>query len=234
MPNSDDSAGGYRKWLPRPRTSGRVVWAPRSAYAVPWSGPDCRRRGDGLVRDRIPACLEEGHSGAELEGLHPRRRSCRVLSTTSERPAEPEENAPGTGCRISHSEYLHVLTRRRQFINRHLAVADDRSNVRDYIVGPEVDIAALILRILLGSTLVAHGWNHAFGKGGIRGTSKWFESIGMTPGRTCAFFFHGNRSRRGHYVDLGSFNPVRCGWGDRRYDCRIGHQSYQEWVLHIQ
>jgi putative oxidoreductase len=30
-------------------------------------------------------------------------------------------------------------------------------------------------------TMLAHGWNHAFGGGKIAGTSRWFASIGMRP-----------------------------------------------------
>jgi putative oxidoreductase len=44
-----------------------------------------------------------------------------------------------------------------------------------------VDIAALLLRAVLGITMLAHGWNHAFGGGKIAGTTRWFASIGMRP-----------------------------------------------------
>jgi putative oxidoreductase len=44
-----------------------------------------------------------------------------------------------------------------------------------------VDVAALLLRAVLGVTMVAHGWNHAFGGGKIAGTARWFASIGMRP-----------------------------------------------------
>lgn len=45
------------------------------------------------------------------------------------------------------------------------------------------DVASLILRLGLGVTMVAHGWNHAFGGGRLPGTARWFESIGIRPGR---------------------------------------------------
>jgi putative oxidoreductase len=47
----------------------------------------------------------------------------------------------------------------------------------------DIDTAALILRIALGTTLIAHGWNHGFGPGGLSGTAGWFESIGLRPAR---------------------------------------------------
>lgn len=45
-----------------------------------------------------------------------------------------------------------------------------------------VDTALLILRVVLGLTLAAHGYNKFFGGGRIPGTAGWFESIGMKPG----------------------------------------------------
>ena len=36
--------------------------------------------------------------------------------------------------------------------------------------------------------MVAHGWNHAFGGGRLPGTARWFESIGIRPGRVHALF----------------------------------------------
>ncbi|OBG38839.1 DoxX family protein [Mycobacterium alsense] len=45
------------------------------------------------------------------------------------------------------------------------------------------DVALLILRLVLGLTLAAHGFNKFFGGGRIPGTARWFESIGMKPGK---------------------------------------------------
>ena len=45
-----------------------------------------------------------------------------------------------------------------------------------------VDTGLLILRLCLGITLAAHGFNKFFGGGRIPGTARWFESIGMKPG----------------------------------------------------
>ncbi|MBV8965885.1 MAG: DoxX family protein [Mycobacteriaceae bacterium] len=45
-----------------------------------------------------------------------------------------------------------------------------------------VDTGLLILRLCLGLTLAAHGFNKFFGGGRIPGTARWFESIGMKPG----------------------------------------------------
>jgi putative oxidoreductase len=50
-----------------------------------------------------------------------------------------------------------------------------------------INLAALILRVSLGITMLAHGYNHAFGGGRLPGTARWFESIGIRPGKVHAF-----------------------------------------------
>jgi putative oxidoreductase len=49
------------------------------------------------------------------------------------------------------------------------------------------DLALLILRLALGAVFLAHGYNHVFGGGKIAGTGRWFESLGMKPGRLHAW-----------------------------------------------
>ncbi len=44
------------------------------------------------------------------------------------------------------------------------------------------DIGLLILRVLLGLTLAAHGYAKFFSGGRIAGTASWFDGIGMKPG----------------------------------------------------
>jgi putative oxidoreductase len=41
------------------------------------------------------------------------------------------------------------------------------------------DLALLVLRLVLGLFLAAHGYNKVFGGGGLAGTARWFGSIGM-------------------------------------------------------
>jgi len=50
------------------------------------------------------------------------------------------------------------------------------------MTGYAVDVGVLILRLCLGLTLAAHGFNKFFAGGRIPGTARWFESIGMKPG----------------------------------------------------
>ena len=44
------------------------------------------------------------------------------------------------------------------------------------------DVGLLILRVVLGLTMAADGYNKFFGGGRIPGTAGGFESIGMKPG----------------------------------------------------
>ena len=44
-----------------------------------------------------------------------------------------------------------------------------------------IDTGLLILRVVLGLTMAAHGYNKFFGKGGLAGTAGWFDSMGMKP-----------------------------------------------------
>ncbi|UGT61260.1 DoxX family protein [Nocardia asteroides] len=46
----------------------------------------------------------------------------------------------------------------------------------------ETDIALLLLRVVVGGTMIAHGVNHWIGGGKIAGTGRWFESLGLRNG----------------------------------------------------
>ncbi len=49
----------------------------------------------------------------------------------------------------------------------------------------EFNLALLILRVVVGVTMAAHGWNKAKN---LAGTAGWFDSIGMKPGKLHARF----------------------------------------------
>lgn len=42
-----------------------------------------------------------------------------------------------------------------------------------------IDLALLVLRVVFGLFLAAHGYNKVFGGGGLAGTGRWFGSLGM-------------------------------------------------------
>jgi putative oxidoreductase len=50
-----------------------------------------------------------------------------------------------------------------------------------------VNLALLLFRVTIGVVFLAHGVNHIVGGGRIAGTARWFESLGMRPGRLHAW-----------------------------------------------
>lgn len=71
-----------------------------------------------------------------------------------------------------------------------------------------VDIAGLVLRLALGATMLAHGWNHAFGGGRLPGTARWFDSIGIRPGRVHALLATATELGTGVLLLLGLVTPL--------------------------
>ncbi len=62
------------------------------------------------------------------------------------------------------------------------------------------DVALLMVRVVLGLTLAAHGVNKAKN---LEGTSGWFDSIGMRPGRVHARLAAGGEIIAGAFFALG-------------------------------
>jgi putative oxidoreductase len=50
----------------------------------------------------------------------------------------------------------------------------------------EYNLALLIIRVALGLTMAAHGYNKFFKGGKIAGTASWFDGMGMRPGKVHA------------------------------------------------
>lgn len=72
----------------------------------------------------------------------------------------------------------------------------------------EADVAALLLRLLLGPMLVLHGVNKVFGTGGLAGTARWFESLGIRPGHLHARVAATNELAAGALLTLGLLTPL--------------------------
>ncbi|MCC5575219.1 DoxX family protein [Microtetraspora sp. AC03309] len=72
----------------------------------------------------------------------------------------------------------------------------------------EIDLAATVLRVALGTTMIAHGWNHAFGGGRLPGTARWFESIGIRPGRLHALLATLTELGAGALLLIGLLNAL--------------------------
>ena len=70
------------------------------------------------------------------------------------------------------------------------------------------DVGVLILRLVLGVTLAAHGYNKFFGGGRIPGTARWFESIGMKPGKFHATVAATTEMSAGLGLAAGLLTPI--------------------------
>lgn len=71
------------------------------------------------------------------------------------------------------------------------------------------DVAALVLRATLGPMLFAHGWNKVAGPGGLKGTTGWFEALGLKPPEMHARMAAGTEMAAGMGITLGAANPFR-------------------------
>lgn len=89
----------------------------------------------------------------------------------------------------------------------------------------EVDWALLLLRVVVGLTLAAHGYNKFFGGGRIAGTARWFESIGMRPGRRHAILAALSEIGAGLALAAGLLTaPAAAGF--------VGLMAVAFWVAH--
>lgn len=87
------------------------------------------------------------------------------------------------------------------------------------------DWALLLLRVVVGVTLAAHGYNKFFGGGRIAGTARWFESIGMRPGRRHAILAAAGEIAAGLALAAGFLTvPAAAGF--------VGLMTVAFWVAH--
>lgn len=75
------------------------------------------------------------------------------------------------------------------------------------------DLAVLLLRVSFGLMIVAHGLNHWLGGGKIAGTARWFESLGLRPGKVHAWASVVTEVVAGAGLALGIFTPLCAGAG---------------------
>lgn len=72
----------------------------------------------------------------------------------------------------------------------------------------EVDTAVALLRIVVGLTLVAHGYNHLWGRGGLAGTARWFSSLGLRPPKLHAVLSGAGELAAGSALAIGLLTPL--------------------------
>ena len=70
-----------------------------------------------------------------------------------------------------------------------------------------VDGGLLLVRVMVGCTFAAHGFNKFYGGGRIPGTARWFDSIGMRPGRRHAIAAAGTEVGAGLLLAFGLLTP---------------------------
>jgi putative oxidoreductase len=75
----------------------------------------------------------------------------------------------------------------------------------------QVNFGLLILRVVVGGTMMMHGYNHVFRGGKIAGTGRWFESLGMKPGVLHAWLASGTELAAGAGLVLGLLTPIAAG-----------------------
>ncbi|WP_246872480.1 DoxX family protein [Rhodococcus sp. DMU1] len=72
------------------------------------------------------------------------------------------------------------------------------------------DIALLLVRLVLGGTLIAHGVNHWVGGGRIEGTGRWFGGLGLRHGKLQAWLSVVTEIGAGVLLIAGLLTPLAC------------------------
>jgi len=74
----------------------------------------------------------------------------------------------------------------------------------------QVWLGLLVLRVAVGATMFAHGYNHIYRGGKIKGTAGWFASLGMRRGILHAWFASLTELGAGAMLVLGLVTPLAC------------------------
>ena len=96
------------------------------------------------------------------------------------------------------------------------------------------DIPALMLRLTIGPMLMVHGYNKVFGKGGLEGTTRWFDSLGLHPAHVHARLAAATEIGAGAMIAVGGGQPAAGGRGHRADDHGGPHRSQGQGLLHVQ
>ena len=71
-----------------------------------------------------------------------------------------------------------------------------------------INLVLLVFRLTAAAVMLGHGINHIFGGGKIAGTGRWFESLGMKPGRVHAWLASLTEVGAGILLVLGFLTPL--------------------------
>ena len=75
-------------------------------------------------------------------------------------------------------------------------------------VRPGSDLAALILRLTIGPMMIVHGTNKVRGPGGLEGTARYFESLGLRPAAVHARVAAATEVGTGALLTMGAMTPL--------------------------
>jgi putative oxidoreductase len=71
-------------------------------------------------------------------------------------------------------------------------------------------VALLLVRVVVGIVMIAHGRNHWLGGGRIAGTARWFTGLGLRNGTLQAWLSVITEIGAGALLILGLFTPLAC------------------------
>lgn len=71
-------------------------------------------------------------------------------------------------------------------------------------------VALLLVRVIVGITMIAHGLNHWKGGGRIEGTARWFSGLGLRHGRLQAWMSVVTEIGAGALLVVGLLTPLAC------------------------
>jgi putative oxidoreductase len=89
----------------------------------------------------------------------------------------------------------------------------------------QFDVALLVVRLVFGITLACHGYNKIFGSGGLAGTARWFDSVGMRWPDVQARLAAGTEIGAGLLFAAGLLTPFAAAG-------MIGLMAVATWVVH--
>lgn len=75
---------------------------------------------------------------------------------------------------------------------------------------PPVVVALLLVRVVVGVTMIMHGYNHWRGGGKIAGTGRWFSGLGLKYGELQAWMSVVTEIGAGLLLVLGFLTPFSC------------------------
>ncbi len=80
-----------------------------------------------------------------------------------------------------------------------------------HVSANQVWFGLLVVRVSVGVTMIAHGYNHIYRGGKIKGTAGWFASLGMKPGILHAWLASLTELAAGAGLVVGLLTPVAAG-----------------------